>query len=152
MRVSLALFDGLPLLSDDAEGMLAILGRLRVDEPAPDDHARASDPSTAVHCGDAAAPLVAAQDREDLEHVVAGLGEGAVVDGELVVLDVADVDAVGAHEGGEMGVVRGELAALCEVDERPHAGSEQLVQLLDGGALVRGPGVLAGEEERSRPV
>ena len=151
VRVSLAFLDRLPEGSDDPQRLLAALGIRRLDEPTPDDHARPPDPTAAMHRADAPPPFVVPEDVQDGEHELFRLGQGAVLDGELVVLDVGDGDVVCVCEVGEVGCVRGEFTGLGEVDEGADACGEEFVEFLGGGLEWR-PGVLAGEELGRRPV
>ena len=58
------------------------------------------------------------------------VGEGAVADGKVVVLDLAGVDADERAALGEVWRVREELVGLGEVDECADAGEEERVELL----------------------
>ena len=151
VRVALALFDCFPEGGDDPQRLLATLGVRGLDQPATDHHAGPADAASAVDGAHPAAALVVPEDVEDGEHEFAGLGEGAVLDWELVVLDLGERDRVGACKGGEVWGVGGELAGLGEVNEGAHTCSEDFVELLGGGFEWR-PGVLAGEEAGGGPV
>lgn len=151
VRVSLAFFDSLPEGGDDPQRFLAALGIRRLDEPTPDDHARPSNATAAMHRAHTTPPFVVPQDVQDGEHELCRLGQGAVLDGELVVLDVGERDAVCVCEVGEVGGVWGEFTGFGEVDEGADTCGEEFVEFL-GGGLEWGPGVFAGEEVGGCPV
>ena len=129
-RVALALLDRLPLLGDHPERVVPVLRDAAVDEPAAHDEPRAADAPAAVHGGDAPPALVVAQDGHDAADEVDRVGEGAVADGEVVVLDLAGVDADERAALGEVWRVWEELVGLGEVDECADAGEEERVELL----------------------
>jgi hypothetical protein len=131
LREAPILLDGLPLLRDEIERPIAVLDHSRLDEPAPDDDARAADPATAVHGRDTSAPRVVPEDVEDLAYIRFGAWETSVGDREGVVLDVAWLDAADTRDVRcEVWCVWGELAALRQIDKRTHAGTEQQIELL----------------------
>jgi len=99
----------------------------------------------------AAPAFVVPQDVQDGEHELFRLGQGAVLDRELVVFDLGDGDVVCECEVGEVGGIGLEFSGFSEVDECAYACCEEFVEFLSGG-LEWGPGILAGEEERCCPV
>ena len=121
---SAALLDRLPLLGDKLQRRRAVFDHARLDEPAADDEARAANPATAVHGGDAPALRVVLQHVQDLTDVADRAGQAAVRDGEGVVLDglfVLLVDALACDVRREVRRVRREFARFGQVDEGAHA-------------------------------
>lgn len=151
VRVAFALFDRLPKGGDDPQGFLAAFGVCGFDEPAADDHTGPADAAAAMHGAHTTAPLIVPQHVQDGEHELARLGEGAVLDRELMVFNVGEGDAVCVGEVGEVGCVWGELARLCEVDKGANACCEEFVEFLSGRFEWR-PGIFAGEESGCCPV
>lgn len=129
-REPLALLDHLPLFGDELQRMPAVPRHTRVDKPAADDEPSAAYAASAVHGAYPAALLVVPEHVEDLADEVDALGQTAIADGEVVVLDLLRVDAEGRAARREVGVVREELVWLGEVDEGAHAGLKEGIQLL----------------------
>ena len=151
MGVSLALFDRLPEGGNDPQRLLAALGIAGLDEPAPDDHARPTDPTAAMHRAHPSSAFIVPQDVQDGKHELFRLGQGAVLDRELVVFNVGEGNAMGVGEVGEVGCVWGKFTRFGEVDEGADACCEEFVEFLCGRLEWR-PRVFAGEELGSCPV
>lgn len=148
----------MPLTVDDSEGLRPVSRNTTLDKPAPDDEPRTPDAAPAVHRAHTSTRLVAAKHFEDAPDKVDALGDVAVDDGEVAVLDLVRVDAEERTAGGEVRVVREELVRLCEVHECAHAREEEGVELLFGvfaGYLRGGQGTvweLARDEVGRGPV
>ena len=138
-----ALLDGLPLLGDEAKRRRAVLDRSRLDEPAADDEARATDAAAAMDGRDPPAGRVVPQHGQDFPHVRDRARQAAIGDREGVVLDVARGDAQAGEVFREVGLVRRELATLGQVDKRPHTRAQELVDFLGAAGACRRPGILA---------
>ena len=151
MWVSLALLDGLPESGDDPERLFAALGVRRLNQPAANDHARPTNPAAAVYRADPTSALVVPQDVQDCKHELPRLGQGPILDRELVVLDLGEGNVVCAGEVGKVGCVWGEFTGFGEVDEGADPCCKDFVELLGRGFEGR-PGVFASEELGRCPV
>ena len=69
LRKSAVLLDRLPFLGDELERCSAVFNDARLDEPAPDDEARAANTPAAVHGGDATPTRVILQHVQDLPDI-----------------------------------------------------------------------------------
>lgn len=72
--VPLALLHCLPFIGDYTESFLPALRRLRLDQPAADNHAGSPNTSATVHSRDATPFLVVPEDAKDVEHILLRLG------------------------------------------------------------------------------
>jgi len=77
--------------------------------------------------------LILRQDLQDATHVLVRFGQGAVGDGEAVVLDGAGINALERCEGREVWQVGREFVCLGQVDEGANTGAEKGVELGGGG-------------------
>jgi len=144
------LLDGPPLPFDHLQRVSAAHDGATLDQPAADDHTRPSDAPATMDDRHATAGLVVPEHVQDGAHELVGGGEGAVADGEVVVLDRGGVDPEELCACCEVGNVWKEFACLCEVDKRAGARFKQGVQF--GGGSVWGPRVFGCDEIWGSPV
>ncbi|KAJ3475194.1 hypothetical protein NLI96_g11995 [Meripilus lineatus] len=92
-RESFALLNHLPLFGNQPQGIIPVGSQARLDEPATNDKARSSDPTSAMHCGYSASFLVVLEDVENLPHKVNATWEISIRYGEIMVFDLLHVYA-----------------------------------------------------------
>ncbi len=138
--------------------MRAVPRHPALDQPAPNDHPRASDTSSTMHRRHAIPLLIVPQHVQYLTHKVYRGRQRPIVDGVVVVFDVFGVDAQHGTARLEVRGVWEELVWFCEVDEGADAREEERVEFLfrlfarDVRRGERAVGKLAGDEERGGPV
>ena len=104
-----------------------------------------------MYRADPAPAFIVPEDVQNGEHELSRLGQGAVLDRELVVFNVGEGDVVCVCEVWEVRGVWGEFTGFGEVNEGANACGEEFVEFLGGGLEWR-PGVFAGEELGCCPV
>lgn len=92
--VPAALFDRLPLVSDNLQSLFPILRDGALHKITANHHPSPSNPTTTMNSRDPASCLVIVKDLERLMHFVQTIGQGTIANGKTMIFDFLRVDSL----------------------------------------------------------